>query len=109
MVEVAATRQPEAVLPLRIGRQQAQVKPRARAAVQTLSPTNAEVAHKYNNAAAVAACAKIGVIAVAIAVMMLLPRLGLVAAIQNKVPLPYLQNPKDRFPWLHWKAVEAVA
>ena len=85
MVELAATRQPEAVLPLRIGRQQAQVKPRARAAVQTLSPTNVEVAHKYNNAAAVTACAKIGVIAVAIAVMMLLSRLGLVAAIQLPV------------------------
>jgi hypothetical protein len=77
---LVAMRQSEVVLPLRIGQRRAQVKLRVQAVDQTQSLTNAEVALKHNNVAAVAACARIAVIAAAIVVMTFL-RLGVVAAI----------------------------
>jgi len=69
MGELEAIRQSEVVLPLRIGQQQVQVKLRVQVVGKILSLTNAEVALKYNHAAAVTVYAKIVVIAVAIVVM----------------------------------------
>jgi hypothetical protein len=77
---LVATRQPEAVLPLLTDQRRAQVKPRAQAADQTWNLISAEVALEHNSVAVVAACARIVVTPVAIAVMML-PRLAIVAVI----------------------------